>query len=213
MKGRHHSVITKLKARQPNVQDVGCICHLAQLATGCGIKAMKAPVEDLLVGIYSHFDKSAKRSEIYKEFVNFTDTEHLQLLRYCSTRWLSLYTCIQRVLSQWAALQAYFNSCEDERSAKVRQLANYLNDPEVKFYFLFLSTALKPLVLFNTSFQAEGVMIHKLHAEMKRLVKRYMGYILPARLIVIPANPIFLNYCSCFHMHELTDANDRLVLM
>lgn len=108
---------------------------------------------------------SAKRSEIYKEFVNFTDTEHLQLLRYCSTRWLSLYTCIQRVLSQWAALQAYFNSCEDERSAKVRQLANYLNDPEVKFYFLFLSTALKPLVLFNTSFQVNGlnvpIIVHK----------------------------------------------------
>lgn len=57
MKGKHHSVITKLKASQPYVQDVGCICHLAQLATGCGIKAIKAPVEDLLVGVYGHFDK------------------------------------------------------------------------------------------------------------------------------------------------------------
>ena len=54
MKGRHNLVITKLKAKQPHIQDVGCVCHLAQLATGWG---MKASVEHLLVGVYSHFDK------------------------------------------------------------------------------------------------------------------------------------------------------------
>ncbi|XP_056457461.1 uncharacterized protein LOC130391378 [Gadus chalcogrammus] len=156
MKGRHNSVITKLKAKQPHIQDVGCVCHLAQLATGCGIKAMKAPVEQLLVGVYSHFDKSAKRNELYKEFVEFTDTDKLKLLRYCSTRWLSLHTCILRMLNQWPALQAYFNSYEDETSVKVRDLAGYLNDPEIKFDFLFLSAALKPLVAFNTAFQARA---------------------------------------------------------
>ena len=46
------------------------------------------------------------------------------------------------------ALQAYFNSHEDERN-----LAGYLDDPEMKFYFLFLSAALKSLVAFNTAFQ------------------------------------------------------------
>ncbi|MEQ2169811.1 hypothetical protein GOODEAATRI_029008, partial [Goodea atripinnis] len=39
MKGRHNSVISRLKQSQPHVQDLGCICHLAQLATGCGIRA------------------------------------------------------------------------------------------------------------------------------------------------------------------------------
>lgn len=57
VKGKHHSVITKLRASQPYVQDVGCICHLAQLVTGCGMKAIKAPLEDLLGGVYSHFHK------------------------------------------------------------------------------------------------------------------------------------------------------------
>ena len=96
---------------------------------------------------------SAKRNELYKEFVEFTDTDQLKLLRYCTTRWLSLHTCIQRMLNQWPALQAYFNSYEDETSVKVRDLADYLNDPEIKFDFLFLSAALKPLVTFNTGFQ------------------------------------------------------------
>nr|XP_055075693.1 uncharacterized protein LOC129455070 isoform X2 [Misgurnus anguillicaudatus] len=162
MKGRHNSVISRLKTSQPHVQDLGCICHLAQLATGCGIRAAKVPVEDILVGIYTHFDK-----------------------RYCSTRWLSLLTCIQRVLNQWDALQAYFNSHEEvEKSVKVRDLASHLRDPIMKTYLLFLSAALKPLSDFNIAFQSEGVQIHRLEEEMCRLMKRILGYLIPARAIV-----------------------------
>ncbi|XP_050964414.1 uncharacterized protein LOC127164487 [Labeo rohita] len=177
MKGRHNSVISRLKTSQPHIQDLGCICHLVQLATGCGIRAAQVPVEDILVGIYTHFDTSAKRCEVYKEFVDFTKSDHLKLLRYCSTRWLSLLTCIQRVLNQWDALQAYFNSHEEvERSVKVRDLASHLRDPIMKTYFLFLSAALKPLSEFNIAFQSEGVQIHRLEEEMCRLIKRILGY-------------------------------------
>uniref|UniRef100_A0A8C6LN13 Uncharacterized LOC107389530 n=1 Tax=Nothobranchius furzeri TaxID=105023 RepID=A0A8C6LN13_NOTFU len=161
MKGRHNSVISRLKTSQPHVQDLGCICHLAQLATGCTIKAAQVPVEDILVGIYTHFDKSAKRCEIYKKFVDFTDSDHLKLLRYCSTQWLSLLTFVQRVLNQWDALQAYFNSHEEvERSAKTHDLFSHLRDPVMKIYFMFLTAALKHLSDFNIAFQSEGVQIH-----------------------------------------------------
>ncbi|KAF7200794.1 transcript variant X1 [Nothobranchius furzeri] len=142
MKGRHNSVTSRLKTSQPHVQDLGCICHLAQLASGCAIQAAQVPVEDFLVGIDTHFDKSAKRCEIYKEFVDFTDSDHLQLLRYCSDRRLSLLTCVQRELNQWDALQAYFNSHEEvERSAKTHDLASH---PVMKMYLMFLTAALKP---------------------------------------------------------------------
>nr|XP_054588381.1 uncharacterized protein LOC129153197 [Nothobranchius furzeri] len=185
MKGRHNSVISRLKTSQPRVQDLGCICHLTQLATGCAIKAAQVPVEDVLVGIYTHFDKSAKRCEIYKEFVDFTDSDHLKLLRYCSTRWLSLLTCVQRVLNQWDALQALFNSHEEvERSAKIHDLASHLRDPVMKIYFMFLTAALKPLSDFNIAFQSEGVQIHRLEEEMCRLIRRILGYLMPARAIV-----------------------------
>lgn len=202
MKGRHNSVISRLRGSQPNVQDLGCICHLVQLATGCGIKATKLPVEDILVGIYTHFDKSAKRCELYKEFVEFTDSDNLKLLRYCSTRWLSLLTCIQRVLNQWDAQQAYFDSHEEvERNAKVHNLANYLRDPVMKTYFMFLSVALKPLAEFNISFQSEGVQIHRLEDEMCRLIRRFLGYLIPARAILdVPLREV--NYGEG---HQLAD--------
>ena len=90
MKGQHNSVLSRIKTQQPNVFDLGCICHLANLAVGVGVKKFHLPVEDLLVDIYFHFDKSAKRSEIYKEFQGFTGVESEKILKYCSTRWLSL---------------------------------------------------------------------------------------------------------------------------
>ncbi|XP_059397935.1 uncharacterized protein LOC132130252 [Carassius carassius] len=184
MKGRHNSVISRLKTSQPHVQDLGCICHLVQLATGCGIRAAQVPVEDILVGIYTHFDKSAKRCEVYKEFVDFTDSDHLKLLRYCSTRWC-LLSCIQRVLNQWDALQVGWPTLTVmKRSVKVRDLASHLRNPIVKTYFLFLSAALKPLSEFNIAFQSEGVQIHRLEEEMCRLIKRILSYLIPARAIM-----------------------------
>ncbi|CAL8327697.1 unnamed protein product [Gadus morhua 'NCC'] len=46
MKGRHNSVASRIKAVQPGLIDVGCICHLVQLATGCGVKALRQPIEE-----------------------------------------------------------------------------------------------------------------------------------------------------------------------
>nr|XP_034963326.1 uncharacterized protein LOC118081165 isoform X1 [Zootoca vivipara] len=185
MKGKHDSVISRLKTRQPHIQDLGCICHLVQLATGCAIRAAQVPVEDILVRIYTHFDKSAKRCEISKDFVDFTDSDHLELLRDCSTRWLSLLTCIQRVLNQWDALKAYFDSLEEvEKCAKLRDLAGHLGDPVMKIYFFFLAAALKPFSEFNIAFQSEEVQIHRLEEEMCRLIKKILGFLIPARAIV-----------------------------
>ncbi|XP_061885006.1 uncharacterized protein LOC133635755 [Entelurus aequoreus] len=184
MKGKHNSVVSRIKDMQPSLIDVGCICHLVQLATECGIEALRQPIEDILSSIYAHFDISAQCCEIVKEFMEFTDSETLELLRYCATSWLSLLTCINQVLNQWDALQAYFASHEDvEKPGKVKMLAEHLTNKKTKFFFLFLSQALKPLADFNVMFQTEGVIVHRLHREMTSLVKRIMGRFFPASLI------------------------------
>ena len=126
--------------------DLGCICHLANLAVGVDIKKLPLAVEDLLMDVYFHFHKSAKRSEIYKEFQEFTLVESEKILKYCSTRWLSLLTCIQRMLSQWPVLQSYFASHEDvEKRGRVKECHAQLDNLEMKCYYYFLSFALKPL--------------------------------------------------------------------
>ena len=64
--------------------------HLANLCAIAGVKALALPVEDLLVEVYFHFHQSSNRKERYNEFLVFTDTEPMKILKHCSTRWLSL---------------------------------------------------------------------------------------------------------------------------
>ncbi|MGH0155151.1 UNVERIFIED_CONTAM: hypothetical protein FKN15_028445 [Acipenser sinensis] len=156
---------------------------------GYGDKTPKTWAGRLLAGTFAlvgvSFFALPARCEIYMEFVEFTDSDTLKLLRYCSPSWLSLLTCIQRMLKQWAALQAYFNSHEDvEKNGNVKTLASHLRNKEMKFYLYLLSTALKPLAELNNAFQSEGVMIHKLYPEMIRVMKKVMRYFVPAKSIM-----------------------------
>lgn len=111
---------------------------------------------------------SAKRCELYKGFVHFTDSNALKLLRYCSTRWLRFLTCIQRVLNQWAVSQAYFESHDDV------------------FSYTFYSHDFSSI-----SPQSAQGKIQKLEREMCKLVERFLGYLVPAMAIMdIPLKEI-----------------------
>lgn len=57
MKGTNNSVLSRIKAVQPDVFDVGCICHLLNLCCGSVVKQLPISVDDLLIGIYFHFNK------------------------------------------------------------------------------------------------------------------------------------------------------------
>ena len=97
---------------------------------------------------------SSKRREEYKEFLEFTETEPLKIVKHCSTRWLSLEKCVGRLLHHWEALKSYFNSHNDvEKPGRVKRVAELLNDPEMRLYYLFLEFILSPLNEFNTTFQ------------------------------------------------------------
>ena len=52
--------------------------------------------------IYNYFSHSAKRQA---DFQWFAEAEPHQLLRRCQTRWLSLHSCVQRLIEQWDALK------------------------------------------------------------------------------------------------------------
>uniref|UniRef100_H3A7F3 HAT C-terminal dimerisation domain-containing protein n=1 Tax=Latimeria chalumnae TaxID=7897 RepID=H3A7F3_LATCH len=159
VKGRKNSVYSRIVQRQPNVVDMGCICHLANLTVGAALKTFLLPVEDLLVDIYHNFHHSAKRKEEYKEFQKFTNIDPLKILKHCLTRWLSLQKCIGRTLQQWPALQAYFNSHED-----MEKMGQLLADPEMRLYFKFLQFILVPLAPFNTAFQSEDIKLATMHS-------------------------------------------------
>ena len=51
---KRNSVVTKIKEKN-SVFDIGCVCHLANLSTVAGVKALPVPVEDLLVDVFYLF--------------------------------------------------------------------------------------------------------------------------------------------------------------
>ena len=183
MKGRNNSVLTRIKAVQPNVLDIGCICHLANLCAAQGVKQLPLPVDELLVDVHFHFSHSAKRKE-YKEFLEFTDVEPLKLLKHVSTRWLSLERCVNRFLQQWPALVSYFESHADvEKPGRVKRCADYLRNAEMKAYFHFLSFILEPLNEFKTLFQTDATQTARLSPEIARLLRLFMAKFVSMRAI------------------------------
>ena len=119
MKGRHNSVLTRIRAVQPHVLDIGCIGHLANLCHQQGVKQLPRPVDEMLIDVFYHFNHSAKCKEQYREFLVFCDVEPLKILKHAST--LSLERCVNRFLQQWPALLSYFQSHDDvERPGRIK---------------------------------------------------------------------------------------------
>ncbi|XP_052072307.1 uncharacterized protein LOC127710472 [Mytilus californianus] len=184
MMGKNNSVMTRIKEQSPDVFDFGCVCHLANLCAVAGVKALPVSIDDMLVDIYYHFHHSSKRKEQYKEFLDFCDVEPSKLLKHATTRWLSLETCVDRTLHHWPALTSYFNShCEVEKPGRIQRVATQLSDHEIHLYFYFLSFILGPLNNFNTIFQASEARIGYLAAEMKTLLRTFLGKFVKAKLI------------------------------
>ena len=71
MTGRHHSVLSQIKQKQPEVFSHGYVCHLASLCLAAGIKALLLDVDDFFIDHDYFFDKSAKRKEELWEFQDF----------------------------------------------------------------------------------------------------------------------------------------------
>lgn len=60
MKGRRNGVVRHLREKQPNLVDLGCICHLENLALKSALKSLPIAVDTLLVDINTHFYLSIK---------------------------------------------------------------------------------------------------------------------------------------------------------
>ena len=57
MIGAKNSVLTRVRERQPNVFNIGCICHLADLCAAAGVKQLSVPVDDFLFDIHFQIDR------------------------------------------------------------------------------------------------------------------------------------------------------------
>lgn len=186
MKGSRSGVQRLIKNECPNLYDVGCICHLADLTIKAGMKALPVDIDHLFIDIFYYFFHSSKRKqEFVDNWYSLFSSEPQTILKHCPTRWLSLLRCVGRYLQQFDGLKSYFHSCGEAETAKVISIIKRLEHPLTKPILLFLSYILPSMDRFNRVFQKSSENTTcELYSEMSRLVRLYASNILKADAII-----------------------------
>ena len=97
MMGKHQSILVKLKADNPFLLDLKCICPSFALVASKACKKIPSNVELLLRLIYNYLHCSFKRLTEFAEFQIFFVLEIHKMLHPCQTRWLYLLPAVIRV--------------------------------------------------------------------------------------------------------------------
>ena len=155
MFGQNNSVVSRLKQAIPNIFVLRCICHSAHLCASHACEKLPRTAEDIIHDIYNYFSHSAKRQADFKKFQHFAEVEPHRILRPCQTRWLSVHSCVQRLIEQWDALIQYFETvvATDHLIASQRILSQMQN-PIWILYLHFLNFALPKFTNLNLMFQS-----------------------------------------------------------
>ena len=130
----------------------------------CGKSFIPPLAEELMRDVYNYFSNSAKRQEQFKIVQHFCDMEPHRLLRPCQTRWLSLHSCVSRLIEQWDALIQFFQAVAGRDNLLMSQkILSLLQNPIWKLYFYFLEFVLPKFTELDTMFQSSKPSVHCLH--------------------------------------------------
>lgn len=209
MNGQYKGVISFIRKVQPNVNFQGCACHLLHLAAKKGCAALKQfSVDQFLTDIYFFLEKSSKRQHSFRLCQNVFGVKPHKILKYVSTRWLSLFDCVQRVLEQWDALNKFFcdENIGDKENSKFLKIKSDFENPISKLYLLFLKNVLPLFVSANTFLQQEKPLIHKLN---KQIYDLYFGllvrFVKPSAVDDSSESLLNLNYTKSKNQKSDTD--------
>lgn len=101
-----------------------------------------------------------------------------KLLKLAQTRWLSLESCVTRILEQWEALRLYFIAFVadgKDPSYTTESILKGLSNKFVLAQLEFLSAQLHRLNDFNTMFQTTAPMLHHLREAVSKLLKEILS--------------------------------------
>ncbi|KAK7089566.1 hypothetical protein V1264_024416 [Littorina saxatilis] len=171
-----------MKAKQPQLYLSGCPCHLIHRAALKAATEIKFNVDEVLVDTYCYLQNSSKRLAALERFQD--EVKHQKIHKHVATRWLSVRSCLERILENWNALQEFFKE-ESGRSAstsnahaRLDRLKTFSRSPTNRLYCLFLVHALEPFDTLNKQLQSEAPQIHtlmrSLHGFMRKLLVRFV---------------------------------------
>ncbi|XP_066950810.1 zinc finger protein 862-like [Macrobrachium rosenbergii] len=171
--GTNNSVLTKLQEKNPSIIGVRCVCHSLQLACSKAVEAMPRSVDFLAHQTYNWFSFSSSRQTAYKDIYKAINngTSPLKIMAPSGTRWLSIFQCVERILSQWDELKLHFQLAKSKEKCYTAEMLHQMYaDPVNKLYLEFLKPILGEFNRVNKLFQGENVSCLKLFRTIKPAV-------------------------------------------
>ena len=211
MVGAHNSLLSRVRAKQPQVFSLGCLCHLSNLCAVAALKTLPVSVDDLLIDVFYHFKHSSKRWKEFSEIQDeFEDIGSLRVLKHSTTRWLSLLRCLKRLLQQWPALHSYFDRQADKESGddRVQRVNKSLKSLEVQLFCKFVLFALQPINKFTVVFQTHASRIGSIQHDTLSLLRSYLANFLLPEVITAAQDITTIDY----HDQNNQLSNDALAI-
>lgn len=119
---------------------------------------------------------SPKRVEELKEFQEFLHVAPAKILHPAQTRWLSVESVVNRLLTQYNALKLYFTDQASQNILNATRILEKMNKPENRLYLTFLSHVLPIFNNLNRLMQSESPKIQSLYKEITMVVKTILDF-------------------------------------
>lgn len=176
--GNKNSIMTRVHAVNANTEFIGCPCHIVHNTVSFAAKAYREAtgfcLEDLAVDLFYYFDRSSKKKSNLQEYCQFNDMQYQEILRYVSTRWLSLELVVQRILKLYNGLVSMFMS-ESESTPRFKRLQEAFSNPLTEIHLLFFNSALSCFTTFNKFLQRNDPCIQWVYDYMVDLLRVVLG--------------------------------------
>ena len=126
-------------------------------------------------------------------FCQFRDQECKRIIKYISTRWLSLEAAVGPALRLLPSLTSYFLPQED-KSPRFGRLREHFENPMLEAYLLFYQFSLKVFMKLNLLLQSENPLISRIHSHIQRFLKKLALKFLNLDVIDESGNPAQIDF-------------------
>ncbi|XDV25465.1 hypothetical protein PO909_029381 [Leuciscus waleckii] len=184
--GAKNSLSSRALNENGNIYIHGCPCHIIHnTAKHAGQRFLDVTgfdPEDLSVDVGYWFRGSTNRKGYLSEFCDLHGSDYMEMLQHVSVRWLSLESCVNRILQRYEPLTSYFKSL-DEKQPRFKRLVDAFSNPLTEVYLLFYQATLPAFSTLNLLLQRERSSIFLLHEEMTKFVRKLCArFLKPAAL-------------------------------
>lgn len=162
-----NNVFRKLQNKlNRQILGVGCPAHILHNSIQTGADVLSHDIQVIIVKVYNYFSIYTVRVASLKEFCDFVDVTHKDLLRHVKTRWLSLFPAIERFIYMFQALKSYFLSLDTCPSI----LKQFFSNSVGEMYLHFLHAQMSPFQRAVASIEREDISVNEVRLELENVV-------------------------------------------